>query len=82
MYIYKSIPTVGALFCPKFLRRIKMAKWIVIFLVVALVAVTVGFDGVARATAANIQLLYVVCMIVTGVTLIRRTKRHPNEPNF
>ena len=59
-----------------------MAKWIVVFLLVALIAATIGFDGVAGAVAANIRLLYTVCMIVTGVTLVRRAMRIPKERNL
>ena len=47
-----------------------MLRWAMIFLVLALVAGLLGFGGIASASAGIAKTLFVVFLIVFGVTLL------------
>lgn len=47
-----------------------MLRWIVIFLVIALVAALLGFGGVASASAGIAKIIFYVAIILFVVSLI------------
>lgn len=47
-----------------------MLRWAMIFLVLALVAGLLGFGGIASASAGIAKTLFVVFLIIFGVTLL------------
>jgi uncharacterized membrane protein YtjA (UPF0391 family) len=64
--------------CDSLLRRRKMLRWAVIFLIIALVAALFGFTGIAAAAAGIAKFLFflflVFCLIffVIGISAGRR----------
>lgn len=47
-----------------------MLRWIVIFLVIALVAALLGFGGIASASAGIAKIIFYVAIILFVVSLI------------
>lgn len=52
-----------------------MLGWALTFLVVALIAAVFGFGGIASASAGIAQILFVVFLVLFGITLVLRAMR-------
>lgn len=52
-----------------------MLGWALTFLVVALIVGALGFGGIAGASAGIAQILFVIFVVLFGITLIGRALR-------
>jgi uncharacterized membrane protein YtjA (UPF0391 family) len=48
-----------------------MLKWAIVFAAIAILAAMVGFSGAAAGATGIAKLLFIVCLVVAAVTMMR-----------
>ncbi len=54
-----------------------MLRWIITFLVIALIAAVLGFGGIAGAAAGIAKIIFFVAIVLFGISLVKRIASKP-----